>query len=164
MGPYRGPYRSAVIAVKEHGRRDLAAPLGVAMAAAIATLARWGEIPDAPTLHLIPAPTRALAARRRGGDPVTRIAREAAKVLGPRVHVDPLLVTDRRARDSAGLDAAARAANLRGNIRLSQPRPVSGPSLLLDDVLTTGTTSAESVRVLTRAGIGVAAVLVIAAA
>ncbi len=169
LGPYRGPRRAALIAVKEHGRRDLNAPLGRALAGIIATLARWGELPPADTLTLIPAPTRRSSARRRGGDPVTAMARVAANRLGPRVSVAPVLVTAGWARDSAGLDARRRVRNLTGAIAVRGGagrlrRDVSGTVVLVDDIVTTGATAAESVRVLARHGVGVGAVIVVAAA
>lgn len=78
----------------------------------------------------------------------------------------PMLYTAGAARDSAGLDARDRARNLRGAIRLRPDRSLVDGSVvvLVDDVLTTGATVAESVRVLATAGVGVSAVLVIAAA
>ncbi|WP_232718796.1 ComF family protein [Gordonia metallireducens] len=166
LGRYRGPHRNGIIAVKEHDRRDLIPPLGAALADALRTLAGWGELPDADRLALIPAPTRRLSARRRGGDRVTAIAEHAAPLLGSRVSVAPLLTTAATARDSAGLDARARARNLAGAVRLhGGARPPPGAAaLVVDDVLTTGATATESVRVLRAAGIGVAAVVVLAAA
>ncbi|TSD97886.1 ComF family protein [Gordonia rubripertincta] len=166
LGRYRGPHRNGIIAVKEHDRRDLIPPLGAALAHAVRMLAGWGELPDADRMALIPAPTRRLSARRRGGDRVTAIAERAAPLLGSRVSVAPLLVTATTARDSAGLDARARARNLAGAVRLrGGARPPNGATaLLVDDVLTTGATAAESVSVLHAAGVGVAAVVVLAAA
>lgn len=170
LGRYRGPHRDALIAMKEHGRRDLTDPLGRALAHGMGTLARWGELSDAPTLTLVPAPTRAASARRRGGDPVTALAVTAARVLGPRVHVAPLLRTSAWTRDSAGLDARRRAQNLSGAIRVRDAgirvrrRARQSCVLLVDDVVTTGATAAESVRVLTGIGVSVDAMLVIAAA
>ncbi|WP_238422589.1 ComF family protein [Gordonia sp. 'Campus'] len=166
LGRYRGPYRRAVIEIKEHGRRDLIPPLGEALAHGIRILAGWRELPDADELLLVPAPTRRLTARRRGGDPVTALAAHAARRLGRRVLVAPLLVTVATARDSAGLDARSRSRNLRGAVRLrAGAEPIRGASaILVDDVMTTGATAAESVRVLSNAGIGVAAVVVVAAA
>ena len=162
--------------MKEHGHRDLRPVLGGVVADAVRTLARWGELPDAPAAHLVPAPTRSTAARRRGGDPVTAIARAAAGRLGPRVHATSLLVTAPSTRDSAGLDARDRARNLSGAISvrrrrarqlvgLRDPGTGCGPVvILLDDVLTTGATAAESIRVLRGAGVTVHTVIVIAAA
>ncbi|MGV9735410.1 ComF family protein [Rhodococcus aetherivorans] len=164
LGPYRGARRRAVIAAKEHGRRDLAGPLGLALATAVSRLRRWGELPAGPVV-VVPAPTRARAARSRGGDPVTRAARVAAG-HDRRLEVCGLLGTGRGVRDSVGLSAAQRQRNLAGRVRI---RTAAGPPpgaavLLVDDVVTTGATAAESVRVLRAAGHRLCGVLVIAAA
>ncbi len=170
LRPYRGPIRSAIIAAKEHGRRDLHEPLGTALAHAVVTLARWREAPDAGRLVLVPAPTRAAAARRRAGDPVEAYCAAAARRLGPNVAVAPLLRTAGWVRDSAGLSASDRRANLRGAIALhaKHVRALGDPGdaavVLVDDVLTTGATAAESVQVLAGAGIPVDLVVVLAAA
>lgn len=168
LGRYRAPYATSVVAMKEHRRRDLAVPLGVALADALRTLAQWSELPDTAALSLVPAPTRALAARRRGGDTVTAFARVAATRLGPAVSVVPLLRSVGSVRDSAGLDARHRASNMTGAIHGRRQPPswrVDAPGVVLvDDVLTTGATAAESVRVLGAMGVEVHCVLVIAGA
>ncbi|MYR08842.1 ComF family protein [Gordonia sp. SID5947] len=165
LGRYRGTYRAALIAMKEHGRRDLTVPVGTALARGVATLARWGELPDADDLTLIPAPTRRSSARRRGGDPVAAFSRVAATRLGARVRVSELLVTTARARDSAGLDARHRVRNLSGAVTLRRARVAPrGTIVLVDDVLTTGATASESVRVLARHGCALHAVIVVAGA
>ena len=164
LGPYRGAHRRAVVAAKEHGRRDLAEPLGIALGVAIVRLRRWGELP-AGRLTVVPAPTRARAARARGGDPVTRAVRVAA-IHDRALRVAPVLATARGVRDSVGLSAAQRHRNLAGRVRLHRDTdvPREFPVLVVDDVTTTGTTAAEAVRVLTAAGFRPYAVLVIAAA
>jgi len=170
LGRYRGPHREAVVALKEHGRRDLADPLGRALACGLVELHRWAELPAQSRLCLIPAPTRLAAARRRGGDPVTAVCRRAAERLGPGARVMPILRTRALTRDSAGLTAAGRSTNLSGAVRLMSHRPASLPNrrddavVLVDDVLTTGATAAESIVVLARGGIMVDAVMVIAGA
>ncbi|SFL99376.1 ComF family protein [Nocardia asteroides NBRC 15531] len=164
LGPYQGPGRRAVLAAKEHGRRDLAAPLGLALALALARL----RDRDRPLL-LVPAPTRPAAARRRGGDPVAGAAAMAARWLIDSRCV-PLLRMGRGVRDSVGLSAGERADNLRG--RIMTARGVSEPAVpaansevvVVDDVLTTGATVTESVRVLGRIGVSPCAVLVTCAA
>lgn len=173
LGPYSGPRRRVVIAAKERGRRDLAVPLGAALAGAIGVLRRWGELgPEGSSrLCLVPAPTRARAARARGGDPVLRAVRAAASGLEADCRVWPVLSMRRGVRDSVGLSAGQRQDNIGGRIVLERswsrvPDAARRRSavVLVDDVVTTGATSAESVRVLRSAGARVAAVIVVAAA
>jgi predicted amidophosphoribosyltransferase len=73
-------------------------------------------------------------------------------------------VTAGSARDSVGLDAAARAANLADRVRLlGRAAPPDGARVVvIDDVLTTGATTAAACRALRTAGVDVVAVLVIA--
>ncbi len=68
------------------------------------------------------------------------------------------------ARDSVGLDAAARAANLADRVRWlpNAAPPPAATVLLIDDVFTTGATTAASCSVLRSAGRAVAGVLVLA--
>ncbi|MEB3048836.1 ComF family protein [Mycolicibacter sp. MYC123] len=162
LGRYAGARRRAIIAVKERGRTDLIAPLAVPLVGALHRLLCWGML-DAP-LTIVPAPTRRSAARRRGGDPIARIA--AAATSGhPGITVAPALRMRALTRDSVGLGSGARERNLAGGVLLRHCAiPKSGGDVLLvDDVVTTGATLAESVRVLRAGGISVSAALVIAA-
>ncbi|MGP4055514.1 ComF family protein [Mycobacterium sp. 4D054] len=157
LGRYAGPRRKAIVALKERGRADLRHPLAAALSDALAHLLVWGLL-DVP-LTLVPAPTRRTAARRRGGDPVTRIARDAAAGL-PGVTVAPVLRFRAFTRDSVGLSPAARQRNVAGRVRVRGP--VADPVVVVDDVITTGATAAESVRVLQTIGADVVAVLALA--
>ena len=150
LGRYAGARRNAIVAVKEHGRADLIRPLGAALAAGCAQLLPWGVL-DAP-LTVVPAPTRRLAARRRGGDPVTRMA--LAATSGDRdVSVVPALRMKALVRDSVGLSSAARQRNVAGRVRLrGAAEGFAGDVLVVDDIVTTGATAAESVRVLQTSG------------
>jgi predicted amidophosphoribosyltransferase len=159
LGRYAGARRQAIIALKDRGRADLVTPLAHALAVGVHRLLRWGLL-DVP-LTIVPAPTRRSAARRRGGDPVTRLA-TAAVEKHPEIIVFPALRMKALARDSAGLGTAERERNVAGRVLLR--RPVTGEVLLVDDIVTTGTTACESVRVLQTAGAAVAAVLALAAA
>ncbi len=79
---YAGPVRAAILAGKEHGRTDLPPLLGGAVGQALVRLRRIALIPD--PVWIVPAPSRRAAARRRGGDPVTLMARAAAHRMADR--------------------------------------------------------------------------------
>ncbi|HWT47267.1 MAG TPA: ComF family protein [Mycobacterium sp.] len=160
LGRYAGARRQAILAVKEHGRGDLVAPLARALAVGVHRLLTWGMV-ETP-LTIVPAPTRRSAARRRGGDPVTRLAR-AAVAGHPDVTVVQALRMKALARDSVGLGTAARERNIAGRVLLRCQRPRT-EVVIVDDIVTTGATARESVRTLRAAGIRVGAVLAIAAA
>lgn len=160
LGRYAGARRRAILGLKERGRGDLVAPLALALAVGVHRLLSWGMV-DTP-LTVVPAPTRRSAARARGGDPVTRLAR-AAVAAHPDVAVVPALRMRATARDSVGLDTSARERNLAGRV-LARGRPPHTEVLVVDDIVTTGATARESVRALRAAGVRVAAVLAIAAA
>ena len=155
LGRYAGPRRAAILATKEHGRTDLVAPLASAVHAGVARLLAWGIV-ERP-LTLVPAPTRRSAARRRGGDPVLAMARAAST---PGVAVAAALRMRAFTRDSVGLSAAEREQNIAGRVLLRAD--VAGEVLLIDDVVTTGATGCESVRVLHAAGARVSAILAVA--
>jgi predicted amidophosphoribosyltransferase len=157
LGRCSGARRKAIIAVKEHGRTDLIAPLAAALSQGVAHLLRWGLV--AAPLTVVPAPTRRSAARRRGGDPVTAMAL-AATAYHPDIRVVRALRMRALARDSVGLSSVDRQRNVAGRVKLV--KPVAGAVVLVDDILTTGATAAESVRRLQTAGALVVAVVTIA--
>lgn len=156
LGRHAGVRRRVIVAAKEKGRTDLIGPLATALSAGLQHLLTWGIIGTPVTV--VPAPTRRAAARRRGGDPVSRMATSAVADL-PGVRVVPALRLRPWVRDSVGLSGAARQRNIAGRVRLV--RPVIGEVVLVDDIVTTGATAAESVRMLMRAGAEVSAVLAI---
>ena len=63
-------------------------------------------------------------------------------------------------RDSVGLSGTDRQRNVAGRVKAT--KRVAGDLLVLDDIVTTGATAAESVRVLAMTGARVVAVLALA--
>jgi predicted amidophosphoribosyltransferase len=157
LGRYTGARREAIVAVKEHGRADLIKPLAAALHVGLMNMLTWGVV-DTP-LRVVPAPTRRSAARRRGGDPVTRMAL-AATAGHPDITVTQALRMRAFVRDSVGLSGTDRERNIAGRVKAA--KPVAGDVLVIDDIVTTGATAAESTRVLQTIGGRVVAVLAVA--
>ncbi|MCW2678013.1 MAG: putative amidophosphoribosyltransferase [Modestobacter sp.] len=154
-GAYAGPVRPAVLAFKEHGRAELAGPLGTALAlAVVVVLAGLPGGGAGRPVRLVPVPSSTAAVQRRGRDHVAELARSAAVELrAAGVAARPAAVLRRRrgTRDSAGLDAAARRANLAGRFAVRPTRPWPAPGTVLvvvDDVVSSGATLTEAARAL----------------
>ncbi|HKR52497.1 MAG TPA: ComF family protein [Pseudonocardiaceae bacterium] len=166
LGAYRDQLRTVLLAYKERGRRDLRGPLGGALASALLQLPPGH---GSGGVWLVPVPSRRSAAARRGGQHVALLAQRAAAALagaGVAAAVAPALRMGTGVRDSVGLQAAARQANLVGRVLLRRAGlPPSGVSVVLvDDVVTTGTTAAACVTTLLQAGVDTTAIVVLAAA
>lgn len=162
VADYEGPVRQAIVAWKDRGRHDLAGPLSVALTtsvlAALAAIVAPAARRTSGDIWLVPAPSRRSARRSRGADPVRALAIRAAGAArrqGWPVRVVPALRHNRRVVDQAGLDAAARAANLAGALEV-HPRwrtaAATARCLLLDDIVTTGATLAEAAAALRATG------------
>lgn len=167
---YVGPVRGLVVAWKDRGRADLAPVMlaavrraavhaGPALAAAVGSAA----------LVVVPVPSAAAARRRRGTDVVGALAAGVADELrgvGLDVVLAPVLVRRRGGRDQVGLGARARGRNttrrVRWRVGAAQPAPGTR-YLLVDDVVTTGSTLAGCEDELLAAGGTVLGAIVVAA-
>lgn len=157
---YDGPLRLALAQYKERGRFSLLRPLGHLLAASVCLAAPEGIRPT-----LVPIPSSRGAGVRRGYDAIGELAAAAAgqlRAIGIDCIVAPVLTHTRNVADQSGLSAAHRATNMHGALRVrSGRRPIGPDVVLVDDIITTGATLAEAVRVLSRAGsrpIGIATV------
>jgi predicted amidophosphoribosyltransferase len=139
-----------VVAFKEHGRAELARPLGAALALAVTVLLAGLTDTGRHPVLLVPVPSSAAAVQRRGRDHVRELARSAAAELcaaGVPARPLPVLRRTRGTRDSAGLDTTERRLNLAGRFRVRPPRGGALPAgtvVLVDDVVTSGATLTEA--------------------
>lgn len=160
-GRYEGPLRAVLTRYKEDGQFGLAGLLGHFLATAVCASAPIGP------LSLVPIPSAPLTRVRRGRDVIAELADSAAaalRMIGVDCAVAPVLVHGRKVADQAGLTAGQRARNMNGALRLRTSRSLPGRRIVIvDDILTTGATAAEAVRVLGAQGFRPAGVAVVAA-
>ena len=136
---------------------------------------------------LIPAPSSAQSVRRRGYAPANLLVQEAARQLNKRLPasvrvraVDVIGYVPRGRRGSGAsiisdaisgaqneqksLGAVGRAERMHGALRVMEPALCTGRvSVICDDVVTTGATASEMVRVLKESGSRVLGVCAVAA-
>lgn len=182
--PYADAVRAALLAHKERGALALARPLGAALAGAVraglraavtgtgsgtgAGAGAAGAGPVGGTALLVPVPSARRVVRARGHDPTRRIACAAAGELrrsGTPARALAVLRQRRTVADQSGLNSRQRLDNLAGALRVAEGGAgllLSGPVVLVDDLMTTGASLAEAARVvkaavyagLTREGMG----------
>lgn len=170
VAEYGGPARELLLAHKEHARYGLARVLGQALGDAVIPAVRAVAGPQTTSVCLlVPVPSQPHVVRRRGHDPVLRMSRVAAahaRAHGVPVRVLAGLAPARAVRDQSGLDAGERQSNLAGALRVL-PRHVDRLRrhlvVVVDDIVTTGSTAAEACRALAAAGALVAGVATVAA-
>jgi len=151
--PYDGVARRVVLALKERDRTELAGLLRPAVLAAVE--GAYARVPPGSTPLLVPVPGGASGAARRGYHPAELLARRA----GLRV-TRALRPARGRARAQKRLTLAQRHEVDAARWRVS-PRVQGARVVLLDDVVTSGSTLRAAARALRAAGaevVGCAAV------
>ncbi|WP_125609772.1 ComF family protein [Specibacter cremeus] len=165
-GVYRDTLAVALLAFKNHGRTDLGGQL-----AAVLGNGLRAALPGSQDVWLVPVPASGASLRRRGYNPIVlllgilrrRDALPAGAVTRQVLRLrwrPPWTATRQKA-----LGRAARRANVRNTMRVSPRANIAGRSVVIvDDVVTTGSTLAEAARVLAAAGAHVRGAVVLAAA
>lgn len=140
---YRAPLDHLLLGLKFHGRLAPARLLGELMAQWL--MARL----DAPPDHIIPVPLHASRLRERGFNQAVELARPIAK----RFALPLSLAGVRRVRATppqSALSRKQRLKNLKGAFEVLQPP--AGRVVIIDDVMTTGSTAHALADCLLRAG------------
>ncbi len=150
-GSYEGGLRELIHLLKYDHVRPAANVLGRMLAEAIEDLRPFlGD----DKISVVPVPLFVRKHRQRGFNQAELIARAALKLMaGPFQLAPELLQRCRETQSQIGLSRHQRRENMRGAFVATKPEENSSRIILLvDDVMTTGTTVSECARVLRRAG------------
>ena len=147
LGPYEGRIREAVLRMKHAAGEGLAEAVGEVWAHRSESRLR-----DLAATMVVPVPLHWTRRWRRGYNQSQRLAEAIARRLG--VPCCPSLLRRIRATPpQTSQSATGRRANVRGAFRAAASDSLkSQVVLLVDDVLTTGTTASEAARALRAAG------------
>lgn len=157
LGEYGGELQRLVLAWKNGGLLHLVGPLAAGLAPAVALLADPGDPP-----LLVPVPSRLAARVRRGEDHTAELVRALARAGAG----EPLLLRASPTTAQEGLGARQRRTR---RIRLAlaprHARRLRGRAVIIvDDVVTTGSTLRGMHRALVDAGLAVQGAVVVASA
>lgn len=164
LGVHQGALRRALLRYKYHGEWWWSGEFARLIGAYLDTNATWFEEFDV----LAAVPTYSGPGARRKWDPLRRILEELRALVGGAWEVEPdLVVKVAETPPMQGLDWASRqtlaARWLRNALVVPRPRAVAGATVLvLDDVMTEGSTLREVARALRSAGAAEVAGLVLA--
>jgi len=136
-----------IIAYKDQDAWQLTGPLGLALAAAVREVARG--VHSRTPIVVVPVPSSPVAVRRRGFDHTATLAQWVARRCGFRW--SPLLRRTTATPDQAGLAASSRRVVQVGTMA-ARPGRAPAAVVVVDDVLTTGSTMIEAVRALRQGG------------
>lgn len=154
--PYDEFTRNLVHALKYHGARELGIPLGSLMAEKMCR-----EITLGPDIVIVPVPLHPEKRRERGYNQCELLAEGFSRVSGLSIE-NGAIERARYTGTQTALDAETRKANVQGAFRIAREGALAGKrAMVIDDVLTTGSTMVECARALREAGaVGITACVV----
>ena len=148
---YEGSAQSAILAFKERGRTDVAGPLSRALRSVIESAADIMGVP----VELCPVPSARKSLHRRGYSPIALLVHRSGLRAANVLAMSPDTAQQKL------LGRAEREANLHGSFR--PRRDLTGRRfLIVDDVVTTGSTIVEATRAIRSGGGEVVAAATIA--
>lgn len=149
--PYSETARAIVLSAKENGVKFTRDLVVTELCAAIRVLTRDSK--SISEINLVPIPSSRKARARRGFDFISQVTNIAAKELNAdnesiRFFARPILSITKRVVDQSGLTELQRHENLLGAFQVVKRLNSNAPIIIIDDVITTGSTIREAVRAL----------------
>jgi predicted amidophosphoribosyltransferase len=158
-GAYRGVLRRVLYTYKDHHIPELAFHLSPLLAAAISAVRE--HVGAGPLTRVVPVPSRSFAIRRRGFDPVQQVLRsmETRQLGGV---LAPWLQDLRGKGASKRLDRTSRLHASTAAFGVTRALVPGTEVIIVDDIITTGSTISEAARTLEKAGCPVRGIAAIA--
>lgn len=153
IGNYAGSLKEAILAAKSHRGTATAWDLGQ-------LLASIGDLQEATSPWVVPVPMHWTRRIRRGTDTAFILAKSLAHLR--KWPLKRIVACQRRLAKQSELPFSARRTNVRGAFELRGSIPPNQTIVLVDDILTTGSTLSEIGRTLRRAGLSDIRVAVVA--
>ena len=138
--PYSSDVSSVVLKAKEDGNRVARRLIAQALYEAVDLISIRKK--NQPFV-LVPIPSSREAIRQRGESflhPILKNVNEIAAVHGSKWEWKEVLIHKKRVRDQAGLNSRERSQNLQGVFAVREGVAEERPIILIDDVITTGST------------------------
>ena len=144
---YEGPIRDLIHSFKYNQRTHLRYPLALLTLDGLSRL-----VPDGQPQLIVPVPLHRSRLRQRGFNQAVLLGRVLSRRLSLPMLPDAL-VRIRPTEPQITLSATERRVNVKGAFRVNRPGRIAGTRiLLLDDVMTTGSTMDECAKELKKAG------------
>jgi ComF family protein len=157
-GAYQGALRESVLRLKRYPQ--LSPRICELLHSALVRLSEVQAIES-----IIPVPLHPLRQRSRGFNQAEILARALSEATGLYVNTVSLIREKETEMHRAGMSQAARARSLRKAFRVRAPRLIEDRAVLMvDDVMTTGSTAHEIADTLLKAGARSVSVLTLARA
>ncbi len=157
---YQPKAQRCILAAKEDGNVVAQQALRMTLWAGVEGYIR--AFPSAPELALLPMPSRRSAIRRRGGDHLATLCRELVRSSRGRAITRQVFSYQRGVKDQSLLTPDERFANLHGAFFVSSqevPYLRHKNLLLVDDLVTSGSTVREGIRALSEWDLSVSGVI-----
>lgn len=153
IAPYSMEVSRVVLLAKENGNVQAQSMLATAIAQSLASATPQ----NFKECFLVPIPSKRSSIRRRGEKFLIPILSEVTKIMSSKSEthysVAEILEIQRSVRDQSGLTSKERVANMKSAYRVKLPVKseknfAANPVIIVDDVITTGSTMASAYRAL----------------
>ena len=150
--PYSDTAATIVLLAKENGVKFTKTLLLEELTTSILEFLKKERVIDTQ-ISLVPIPSSRKARTRRGIDFIAQLTNELVKELnqksyGTKFSSRSILKLQKRVVDQSGLSESKRHENLSGAFRVSADFSIDSGIIIIDDVVTTGSTLREAVRAL----------------